>query len=247
MKVYVGCCGFAKGMKIYFQTYDTVEVQKTFYRLPRESTLEKWRNTAPSNFIFNLKVFQGITHDVKSPTWKKSGIKNYRELSGRVGYLRPTEEVFEYWDKMLKYAEIVKARVLVIQLPASFRDVEENWRNAGDFFAGIKRDGFLLGVELRGWSIDRVEEFCRRFELIDVCDLMVRTPTFLLDEVAYFRLHGSYVKGRINYRHKYSDEELQKLAELISKLDAKEVFLMFNNIYMGEDSLRFREIWKGYK
>ncbi len=248
MKVYVGCCGFAKSMKVYFETYDTVEIQKTFYRLPRESTLEKWRESAHPSFIFNLKVFQGITHDVKSPTWRRSGIKNYHELSGKVGYLRPTEEVFSYWEKMLKYARILKARVLIIQLPASFKDTEENWRNAENFFAGIDRDDFLLGIELRGWSPERVEKFCRKFVLIDVCDPMVRKPTFLEAGVAYFRLHGSYERGKINYRHRYTDEELQKLAELLTGLEeVKEVFLLFNNVYMAEDALRFRKIWEAYK
>jgi len=247
MRVYVGCCGFAKGMKTYFSQYDTIEIQKTFYKLQRASTIEKWRSLAPENFIFNIKVFQGITHDVKSPTWKRSGIENYKELSGKVGYLRPTNEVFEYWEKMLEYARILKARVLVIQLPASFKDSVENWNNASRFFGNISRENFLIGIELRGWNSESVRKFCRRFELIDVCDLFIREPLNIVDGVAYFRLHGRYEGSRINYKYRYTSQELEQLLTKIFKLEKRgveEIYVMFNNVYMADNALELKALLK---
>jgi len=38
VKVKVGCCGFAGSMKDYFRKFKIVEVQQTFYRLPKEKT-----------------------------------------------------------------------------------------------------------------------------------------------------------------------------------------------------------------
>jgi len=249
MKVYVGCCGFAKGMKKYFSEYDTVEIQKIFYKLQKTATLEKWRNLAPESFIFNIKVFQGITHDVKSPTWKRSSIENYKNLSGKVGYLRPTKEVFEYWEKMLEYARVLKARVLVIQLPASFRDIPENWENAEKFFNKIDREDFLIGVELRRWSVKSIEKFCKKFRVIDVCDLFLRNPSNTVNGIAYFRLHGRYEGSRINYKYRYSLQELRQLLERVLKLEdqgVEETYILFNNVYMGENALEFKSLLKEY-
>ncbi len=49
----------------------------------------------------------------------------------------------------------------------------------------------------------------------------------------YFRLHG----GR-NYRHRYTDDELARLWELCSG----EAYVLFNNITMRNDALRFKEL-----
>jgi uncharacterized protein YecE (DUF72 family) len=59
---------------------------------------------------------------------------------------------------------------------------------------------------------------------------------------AYFRLHGSYEKGRINYRHRYSDEELRTV--LKKAAEHPTAYVLFNNIYMGEDAKRFLELLK---
>ena len=130
MRIKVGCCGFCIGMDKYFSEYDVVEIQRTFDELLNEETLKNWRKKAPTRFEFTIKVFQGITHDVSSPTWRRSNIKNYKELKGKVGFLRPTKEVFEFWNKMLDYAKILKSKVLLIQLPSNFKDTEKNIENA---------------------------------------------------------------------------------------------------------------------
>ena len=72
MKLHVGCCGFPIPQRKYVVEFDVVELQSTFYRIPRLSTAKKWRDTAPKDFIFTVKAFQGITHSINSPTWKLS-------------------------------------------------------------------------------------------------------------------------------------------------------------------------------
>jgi uncharacterized protein YecE (DUF72 family) len=49
-----------------------VEIQSTFYEIPaRIETVKKWREEAPRDFEFTIKAFQVITHDSKSPTYKR--------------------------------------------------------------------------------------------------------------------------------------------------------------------------------
>jgi len=49
-----GCCGFAVkgGAKTYYKLFDVVELQSTFYRLPKIETAERWRREAPEWFEF---------------------------------------------------------------------------------------------------------------------------------------------------------------------------------------------------
>jgi uncharacterized protein YecE (DUF72 family) len=78
MRVFVGTSGFsyaewkgsfypaklpAKDMLAYYATQlGAVEINNTFYRLPRVETLEQWRSQVPSGFRFAVKASRRITH-----------------------------------------------------------------------------------------------------------------------------------------------------------------------------------------
>ena len=47
----------------YAQRFDTVEVDSTFYGIPKRTTVERWFAQTPESFIFTLKVPQMITHE----------------------------------------------------------------------------------------------------------------------------------------------------------------------------------------
>ena len=46
----------------YAQRFSTVEINNTFYRMPRASVLESWLEQVPNVFRFVLKAPQLITH-----------------------------------------------------------------------------------------------------------------------------------------------------------------------------------------
>jgi uncharacterized protein YecE (DUF72 family) len=46
----------------YSERLPTVEINNTFYRMPRTSVLEHWAATAPAGFRFSIKASQRITH-----------------------------------------------------------------------------------------------------------------------------------------------------------------------------------------
>jgi len=236
----VGTCGFCEGHAKYYRDFDTVEVQQTFYRVLQEKTLKRWKMEAPEGFTFSIKAFQGVTHPPNSPTWRRSNVKPGRE----VGLLRPTSEVLHFWRLTLREAEILGARFILIQLPRSFKENEESFANAERFFRTAERKGFEIAVELRGWSEKGIKRFVREFDVIDVTDPLVRIPLHNGD-VNYYRLHGRYEKGRIIYRHSYSEEELENVKERVLGWNRSESFVFFNNSNMCADAKRFREIVKG--
>ena len=220
----IGCCGFPVSMKRYFQFFNTVEIQKTFYKPPQADTAKKWRTQAPKGFEFTLKAWQVITHPPSSPTYRKAGI----EVKD-AGFFKPTEEVFNAWEVTKEIAKILDAKFVVFQTPRSFRDTDENIENMREFFGSIERD-FVFGFEPRGWRENKVREVCQELDLIHVVDPF--TSKQLYGDICYFRLHG------FNYKHKYTDEELLKLKGLISKPG----YVMFNNVHMFDDALRFKKL-----
>ncbi|MEM0379514.1 MAG: DUF72 domain-containing protein [Nanopusillaceae archaeon] len=235
----VGTCGFPISRKKYFIEFPVVELNNTFYNIPDSEWLKKIRKEAPENFEFTFKAFQGITHDTKSQTWKKANI-DYKKLEGKVGFLRPTKEVFEFWEKMMEIKEILNSKIIVIQLPKSFIDNEENIKNAFEFFSSIKKE-IKIAIELRGWKKENIKKVCEEFNLIQITDINFEYPA-LIKETGYYRLHGKYNEKRIIYNYKYSEEELKKIYEKIRELSHKECYVMFNNSYMYNDAKKFLEI-----
>jgi uncharacterized protein YecE (DUF72 family) len=49
-------------LPFYAQHFDTVEVNNSFYRLPKRETFEQWRKETPDNFMFAVKGSRFITH-----------------------------------------------------------------------------------------------------------------------------------------------------------------------------------------
>ena len=47
----------------YAKQFNTVEVESTFYRIPRAQSLKDWQAQTPENFVFSLKFPKVITHD----------------------------------------------------------------------------------------------------------------------------------------------------------------------------------------
>ncbi len=220
----VGTCGFCEAHLSYYRDFDTVEIQRTFYRVLRERTLERWRKEAPGGFTFSIKAFQGVTHPPNSPTWRRSNVRPGRD----VGLLRPTKEVIDFWRLTLREAEALGARFILIQLPKSFRETEGSFTNAERFFAVIDRKGFEIAVELRGWSEKGIERFVKEFDVIDVTDPLVRLPLHRGD-VNYHRLHGRYEGDRILYNHLYDDDELRRIMERVLNRNSLESLVFFNN------------------
>ncbi len=49
-------------LAFYSQRLPTVEINNTFYRMPKASVLENWANTVPEGFRFAIKASRRITH-----------------------------------------------------------------------------------------------------------------------------------------------------------------------------------------
>jgi len=234
-KVLVGTSGFGIAQAKYVETFPVVEVQHTFYQPPKIATLERWRADAPSKFEFVLKAWQLITHDAKSPTYRRLKRQLNQTEAEEAGYFRPTAIVKEAWDVTLASARALQARTILFQCPASFKQTNENVANLEEYFQSIKpsADDMNLCWEPRGdWDSKLVKQICDGLGLWHAVDPFV-TQTVTPHKL-YFRLHG---KG--GWRYQYEEHEMLELAALLPKHTNGYVF--FNNVRMTEDALMFRE------
>jgi uncharacterized protein YecE (DUF72 family) len=233
-RVNIGTSGFRISKLEYVRLFSCVEIQQTFYQPPQIATLERWRQDAPANFEFTLKAWQLITHEAKSPTYKRLKNKLSQSEVEEAGYFKPTSIVKEAWETTLACAKALRAKTILFQCPASFKQSTVNISNLERFFSSINRGRFNFCWEPRGdWNSQIVKSLCVDLKLWHVVDPFVsKTAT---PSTCYFRLHG-----RKGWRYKYEESELEELATMLP--GNKKSYVFFNNIHMTEDALRFREI-----
>jgi len=206
-------------MKKYYERFRLVEINRTFYEYPKISTAAGWRERAPPDFEFTVKAHQSISHKFRFE-------------------LEPSIEAFE---RMKEICETLKARILLIQTPGSFRP--DKLDDAEKFFEKISREDLRIVWETRGpaWETPSLrEKLARTLRELDVSHVTdpFRIMPAHTSHVAYFRLHGL---GRRLYYYQYSDEELKRLYELVKpyEREGKEVYVLFNNLAMFTDGTRF--------
>jgi uncharacterized protein YecE (DUF72 family) len=226
----VGLCGFTIGAAEYFATFDTLEVQQTFYEPPSKLTMTRWREQAPAGFVFTIKAWQVITHRGTSKTYRR--LRSEVDLS-QCGAFQLNDTVRRAWEVTRDCARVLRAKAILFQCPASFRATEENVGNMRGFFGAIERmpDVHYLWEPRGAWPDAVVGDVCRELGLVHAVDPFVRAS--LTPEVTYWRLHGI----GSHYRS-YTDEELREAASRLPG-EAREAYVMFNNIPRVGDAKRF--------
>ncbi|MEM0104832.1 MAG: DUF72 domain-containing protein [Candidatus Methanomethylicia archaeon] len=238
MRIKVGTCGFTSK---HFNFFEVLEVQQTFYDIVNENTLKRWRKEAP-NVEFTIKALQVITHEYNKSTYSR--MKNTFGNVENYGHFKPTKEVQIALDETIREARILNAKIIVFQTPPSFKPNEVNINNLINFFSTLSNN-FIYAWEPRGeeWYRDLkiLENIFSKIKAIHVVDPFRRES--LTKGLKYYRLHG-LGKGELNYGYKYTDEDLNKLYEIVKRdiEENEEIYVMFNNIHSFNDALRFKSI-----
>ena len=253
----MGVCSFSSKI---IETFNLAEIQTTFYNIPQVKTVERWRNRVREGFIFSFKVFQGITHNVKSPTWRRFRGKISESIAPKLGDLKLNDITVGYWEEMLKISQILSAKFMVVQTAASFKPTDTNIRNAEATFGFLEEkiastglDTFVAWEPRGAWWKERkiLGKIAEKFsKMIIVTDPLINDP-LAGGDIVYFRLHGI---PHLNYRYKYTESDFTKLVNKIENLETqgvKRFFFLFNNVYMVDDATKFKDIlgekgWKVY-
>lgn len=232
----VGCCGLPGRQADYYREFPVVEVQRTFYQLPRLSLAEKWRREAPPEFRFTMKAWQLVTHRAESPTYRRLE-EELPGPPGAYGDFQDTHEVWSAWERTLEWARALRAPVVVFQCPRSFRPTEQSLHNLRTFFDRAERDDMHFAWEPRGWPDDLVADVCRDLDLVHCVDPLIDDTQW--GPFAYHRLHGL---PAYRYRYRYTDDDLERIHRAAqSELAAGRscAYVMFNNWWLHDDARRF--------
>ena len=157
MNTLVGTSGFAfkewkgpfypSGLKddamlgYYSGRYPTVEINNTFYRLPKEHVLLDWASQVPDQFTFAIKASQRITHYARLKAGAADALgfllKNTESLGDRLGPI-----LFQLPPNLQKDSD--RLRAFVALLPADRRFTiefrHESWFDEETFDALRARD-----------------------------------------------------------------------------------------------------------
>jgi uncharacterized protein YecE (DUF72 family) len=192
-------------LELYARTFDTVELNVTFYRMPPSSTFRSWAARVPESFLFAVKASRYLTHvrRLKDP---RPAVDLLVERASELGsHLGP----------------------ILIQLPPDLElDLAALEETLDAFPAGM-----LLAVEPRhaSWFVEDV-----RRALIDrnvaLCIADRRgpiTPLWRTADWTYLRFHA----GRAMPRSCYSAGELERWVERLETGWGRDPagFVYFNN------------------
>ena len=198
----------------------TVEINSSFYHLPRETSIARWRGTVPDNFIFSVKASRFITH-IKRLVGTEEPVKTFLDLASGLGdRLGP---VLFQLPPGLK-PDITRLAVFVESLPRGYKYTFE-FRHAG-------------------WHNEEVYGLLARHNIaFCVFDLDGKfSPVKNTADFAYLRLHGP--AGA--YAGKYDDRFLEEWAGTFLRWsDERCVYCYFDNDMWGyavENALRMNEM-----
>lgn len=240
----VGCCGFPVKRDIYYRTFPVVEIQQTFYQLPRMETARRWMEEAPPDFEFTMKAWQLITHQPSSPTYRRLRIVLPEEKKKNYGFFKATEEVDEAWRMTAEFAKALGVKKILFQSPASFEPSIDHIKDLKTFFKKIERKSITFIWEPRGgWERMAVERLCKELGILPCLDIF--SSPLIKGELLYVRLHG-----KTGYRYNCSGEDMKEILE--KGAFYMEAYILFNNLSMYEDACLFKKMigeenGKGYR
>jgi uncharacterized protein YecE (DUF72 family) len=193
-------------LELYAPRFPVVEVNNSFYQLPKQETFDRWKAETPTGFQFAVKASRYITH-----------IRRLRDCE---------EPVKLFWSRATHLGD--KLGPVLFQFPPNFGVEADRLRT---FLALLPRE-MRAGFEFRddSWRTDQVlgllDGAGAAWVLADRPGWQV--PLLLTGGWAYVRFH----QGRA-LNPGYTRRKLQTWADRIAGLDAKDVFVFFNNDQMA--------------
>jgi uncharacterized protein YecE (DUF72 family) len=193
----------------YADQFPTVEINSTFYHLPKEQTVKNWQGKVPENFIFSVKASRYITH-----------MKNL---------LDPEETLTKFYDRIKYLGD--KCGPILFQLPPNW---EVDIARLKSFLQELPKDHrHTIEFRNRTWLKESVYQLLRDHKIaLCIYDFNYhQSPILTTSDFIYIRLHGP---GRA-YHDPYDLDSLEIWADRIkgwvdSQLD---VYCYFDNTHRG--------------
>jgi uncharacterized protein YecE (DUF72 family) len=201
-------------LRYFSRHFKTVEVNYSFYHLPRPETYRNWYDQTPSDFVFAVKSSRFITH--------------IKRLKG----------VRTAWKRFIENALCLREKLgpILFQFPASFKADSENAKRLEGFLGFINSPDLRFAFEFRhkSWCEgEGVFKILRKHNAAWVISDSSRYPKFeaVTADFIYMRMHGP----RALFSSKYEEEELRTVSQKIREWlgEGLDVYSYFNNDFHG--------------
>jgi len=232
-KIFIGTSGFAyphwrgifypenlpgKDWFLYYvKHFDTVELNVSFYRLPRKEAFASWRKKAGNNFVFAIKGWRMISHIKKLKNCQEE-IKKFFEAANGLK------------SKMLNLKS-KNYSIILWQLPPSLK--LDSFRLAN--FLAMLPGNWRYAFEFRhpSWGSEKTWEILRKHKAAVVFQDFPGWPVFeeITADFVYLRFHGK----ESLYSSCYTEKELKDWAKKIKNWQKQglDVYVYFNNDALG--------------
>lgn len=239
-KWWIGCSGFyykhwqekfypkglpqRKWFEFYCESFNTVELNVTFYRYPKLEALQGWYARSPADFRFTAKAPRLITHFKKFHNALRE-INDFYELVGK-GLGQKLGCVLFQMPPNLSYSEANVENILST-LDPGFNNViefrEESWWNPAVFKVLKENSISFCGISYPGLPDDVIRSV----------------------PVLYYRFHGVPKL----YASPYSVQKLKQVTDVIRSFrGVTDVYAYFNNDIHAEairNALEVKELVGG--
>jgi uncharacterized protein YecE (DUF72 family) len=206
----------------YLRDFDTVELNNTFYQLPKEESFDAWRKAVPRDFVFAVKGSRFLTHMIKLKDPMR-GLTNFLPRAERLGS---------------------RLGPILWQLPPRWNVNVERLEEFLELLPPQHRYAF----ELRNvtWMTDRVLEVLHKYNaafcIYELAGYM--SPLEITADWTYVRLHGP---TSFKYQGSYTDAQLAEWSERIRswKRKMKAIYVYFDNddsAYAVDNALTLKKL-----
>jgi len=220
----------------YSEVYGTVELNFSYYGMPKAENLRELMTRTRKPLDFSIKANRALTHKIDPSTWKDSagefarGIAPLRESGRLCAVLLEFPYSFHYQDDERRYLDKVIKALAAFPLAVEFRNAE--WFNAR-VIDGLKE----RRVGLCSVDVPRLEG------LPPLSDLVT-------SDLAYVRFHGRNASAWWNgdagtrYEYLYTREELDAWVPRLEAMStqAKKLRVYFNNHRRGDAATNARDL-----
>jgi uncharacterized protein YecE (DUF72 family) len=232
-------------LRWYAQHFNYVEVNSTFYGLPRIEVVERWCRETPEDFLFDIKLPKILSRHSMQAKFLPPELRPRLTLNRDVVQLTPpTQElVVHYLLRVLgPMIDAGKLGAFLLQLSPVFRPRTHSLAELDSLAHLLVQHRLAVELRNRDWvSENRLQETLGYFRSRRLTLVLVDAPrsehfTVMpgLDcvtnpKLAYFRFHGrnepGYIRGRTvaeRFDYDYPEPEVKELAERVRKV-AREV------------------------
>jgi uncharacterized protein YecE (DUF72 family) len=255
MALHIGTCGFSyrdwvgpfypPGIKsldmlpFYAERFGCVEIDSTYYAIPKPQLFESMDRRTPNNFRFTVKAPGSITHVPVESEPQAADASAFRAS------LEPIQAAG-------------KLAAVLAQFPHSFRPGAEGYRRLTWLREQWPDMNLIAEFRHRDWQADATLATLRELD-VGWCNVdeprfssLMRPGSEVTSAIGYVRFHGrNYGKwwkqeraAHERYDYLYSTQELTEWLPRIAAVDeqARETYVFFNNHHLGKSATNAQQL-----